>query len=400
MNTTLPYLRHRLVRPRVVQEISSLALEAHSKGHEWKAPLVLRDLDAVVQLSPSVSLSGRQLWNSTRLLRENRHARLLHKACVVGGAEAIRRIWREYKVKPNVVYVPDVEPGVATWCLEDELATCIIRCPPADVNRHLLNTEFGDGFAAEFPAPTFPTLEMFMGEGRLARLASMLVLVGLRIPSNVGVLIRAAADLGFEGVLLDDCVDVLNEKTLRASGGAAFSSKIKLFTTSGASISLLSTIAMDHQLVPLLAVPSQGAESAFEVAKTLHASNAAVRQQSCSDPTGRVEAPRCMGPLLILGSESQGLKSLAGEWPVPHRFVSIPHVNSTIKSVNVGVAGSVLMHAFRPAAEKHYAHLSQLNAGKGSNLARVGGGDATASPNASGEGQVADGTRTGQCADS
>ncbi|KEG10865.1 hypothetical protein DQ04_03211090 [Trypanosoma grayi] len=355
--------RCRTVHPRTLREANPLTFrevlrEKGEKRSEGR-PIVLQSLDEAAQLTPSLSVSGRQLWNSTKLIRGNRHIRHSHGACVIGGAGAIRRVWRDYKIQPNVVYVPDTEPTIPDWCVEDELPTCIVRCPPVDINRQLLSAEMGDGYAAEFPTPPSPTLEAFLGEKKPVRLASMLALVGLRIPSNVGVLLRAAVDMGFDSVLLCDCVDLFNEKVLRASGGAVFSPKIKLFETQGnASISVLSSIALEHRLLPLLAVPSQEAEPAFAVARRLHESNAARRGQE--EGGDGAETRPCYGPLLVLGSESQGLRSLSGDWPVPHKVVSIPLPNPAIDSINVSVAGSVLLHAFRPRAEEHFAEVARL----------------------------------------
>ncbi|KAH9597115.1 tRNA/rRNA methyltransferase [Trypanosoma melophagium] len=346
--------RCRSVHPNSLRKAPLALQEMYCGRKDTKGkPIVLQTLDESAQISPNISLTGRQMWNSTKLIRENRSFRQIHGACVVGGSDNIKCIWRKYKILPNVVYVPDTEPSVPSWCLEEELPTCIVRCSPVEINRKLLSAEFADGYAAEFPIPPFPTLENYLGENKFTRLSSMLVLIGLRIPSNVGLLIRAAVDMGFESVLLEDCVDLYNEKVLRASGGAVFSPKIKLFETHSASVSVLSNIAMDHKLLPLLAVPSQNAESAFTVAKRLHSLNAEEKRHEEGD--GIKE--HC-GPMIILGSESQGLKNLVGEWDVPHHFVSIPLSNHSVGSVNVGVAGSVLLHAFRPAAEAHFAELS------------------------------------------
>lgn len=352
--------RCRVVRPKTRRGEPPALTEAFRGNKDNKQErILLQGLDDIVQVTPNVSLSGRQLWNFSKLIRENQRVRRSHGACLVGGSAVIQRIWREYKIRPNVVYVPDTEATVPAWCLEEELPSCVVRCPPVDVNKQLLSAEWADGHAAEFPIPTHPSLEMFLGENKVGRLASMLVLVGLRIPSNVGVLIRAAVDMGYESVLLEDCVDLFNEKVLRSSGGAVFSPNIKLFQTSGTAISCLSKIALDHRLLPLLAVPAQNAESVFAAAKRFHSFNAAERhRQNTSDET----AKNHVGPLLILGSESRGLESLAGEWPVPHHVVSVPLPNSAIDSINVSVAGSVLLHAFRPAAEKSFAALASLDA--------------------------------------
>ncbi|RNE98001.1 putative RNA methyltransferase [Trypanosoma rangeli] len=349
---------YRTVHPRSIQEDPLALAELHrGNGRKCTGPIVLESLDGVAQMTPEFTVSGRQLWKSTKLLRENRQLRRSLQACVVGGADAIRRVWRDYKIQPHVVYVPNTEPAVPAWCLQEELPSCVVCCSPVDVNKSLLSAERGDGYAAEFPIPTSFSLEAFLGYQKPTRLASVLVLVGLRIPSNVGVLIRAAVDMGFESVILDDCVDLFHEKVLRASGGAVFAPTVKVFEAQAASTALLNRVALEHQLLPLLAVPSQAAEPAFKVAHRLHKSNA-LRRHNCGSGAGSNDDS--LGPMLILGSESKGLASLAGKWTVPHCMVSLQLPNSSITSINVGVAGSVLLHAFRPAAEKHYAMLSEI----------------------------------------
>ncbi|EAN97484.1 hypothetical protein, conserved [Trypanosoma cruzi] len=353
---------YRKVHPKNLREAPLALAEVH-RGNEGKGigPIVLENLDAAVQMTPNFSVTGRQLWNSTKLLRESRHMRRSFGACVFGGASAIQHVWRDYRIQPHVVYVPNTEPTVPAWCLEDELPTCVVCCSPVDINKSLLSAERGDGYAAEFPTPKTHSLETFLGAHKPSRLGSVLVLVGLRIPSNVGVLIRAAVDMGFESVLLDDCVDIFHEKVLRASGGRVFSPNIKIFETHGASIPLLSSIALENQLLPLLALPSREAEPAFQVARRLHESNAARRRNRDPDAGSTDDH---LGPMLVLGSESKGLRGLEGEWTVPYRAVSIPLPNSFIDSINVSVAGSVLLHAFRPAAEKYIAKTTEalLNA--------------------------------------
>lgn len=57
----------------------------------------------------------------------------------------------------------------------------------------------------------------------------MLVLVGLRIPSNVGTLLRAAVDMQFDSVVLINTVDALHEKVLRACDGALFHPNLHIY---------------------------------------------------------------------------------------------------------------------------------------------------------------------------
>ena len=58
--------------------------------------------------------------------------------------------------------------------------------------------------------------------------ASALMCCEVRDPGNLGTIIRTAAGLGFESVILNDCADVYNPKSVRASMGALF--RISIFS--------------------------------------------------------------------------------------------------------------------------------------------------------------------------
>ncbi|KAG5503509.1 hypothetical protein JKF63_05649 [Porcisia hertigi] len=376
-------------------------------------PVILQDVQDTYAVTPTQEVHGLQLWTATKVLRSNKHVRKANAACVVGGASAIRRIWRAYKIRPNVVYVPNTTPTVPVWCLEEELPTVIVRCQPVAVKRQLLSAEYSDGYAAEFPLPVNcvtdatalmappPELDRKDTVGRNPSVTSfsplekppaarssqdpfdhytvsaMLVLVGLRIPSNVGALLRAAADMNYNAVVLVNCADPTQEKVLRASDGTALSPTLRIYeteTTEQACVSLLSNIAARHHLMPLLAVPSQEVEPAFEVAKRFHVYNATNKkmaaprvsgegaEQSDSDSDSlRAPPPPQLGAMVILGSEAQGLRDLSGRWDVPYQLVTLPLPNPMVDSFNVSVAGSVLMHLFRPGAESHFTRLVALS---------------------------------------
>lgn len=53
-----------------------------------------------------------------------------------------------------------------------------------------------------------------------------ILLEGLRDPGNVGAVLRTAAAFGIDSVILLDCVDIYNPKTLRASMGAVFRQRV------------------------------------------------------------------------------------------------------------------------------------------------------------------------------
>lgn len=304
--------------------------------------------------------------------------------------------------------------SIPSWCLANTtLPTYIVRCAPVDIQRYLLSASLSAPYAAEFPwhpsqllplsfavktevpseeAKTEKVSETGGAElhtrsisarGGGNDIASMLVLVGLRIPSNVGMLIHAAEVMGFASVALIHCVDPFQEKVLRASNGSALSPKLQLYeyedSTSGSGlptgpssvVSLLCTIAAQHHLMPLLAVPSQEEEPAFEIAKRFHCFNASARTQELkkregADSDGTISTAASsfstpVGPMLVLGGESHGLESLTdAPWTVPYQTLTLPIPNAMVDSLNVGVAGSILMDLFRPSAEKHFKQVEEI----------------------------------------
>lgn len=372
-------------------------------------PVVLDSVeDSVVVAATEQVVDGRRLWTGTKVLRANKHVRRSSAACVVGGASAIQRVWRRYKVRPNVVYVPNTEAAVPAWCLEAALPTVLVRSSPVAVRQQLLSAEYSDGYAAEFPLPPQcvsdatallapppsgprtpdPSAPPPPADPAPARplhdplgyhaVKAMLVLVGLRIPSNVGALLRAAVDMGYDAAVLVNCADPMQEKVLRASDGTALSPALRLYETEAseqACVSLLSSIAAQHHLLPLLAVPSQEVEPAFEVAKRFHVYNAAhqAREDGAATTRGdggggagttgslRAPPPPQLGAMVVLGSEAQGLRDLHGRWAVPYQFVTLPLPNPMVDSYNVSVAGSVLLDLFRPGAAAHFTRLVELS---------------------------------------
>lgn len=394
----LAALRPRSIHPRAFAAAaaakSSELRASVAQGHrQLRRPVVLEDMEAAVRVSETSVVTAREMWHATCVARESKHTRRSQGACVVGGARAIRRIWREYGICPRVVYVPSTEAAVPAWCLEESQPTYIVLSSPVEIKRQLLSAEYSDGYAAEFPwdgALVAPAALLFVdstaGEAEKNEEAelnwagtpmprdavrSMVVLVGLRIPSNAGMLIRGAVDMGYDSILLIDCVDPFQEKVVRASEGTVFSPALRIFEADGAgdSVALLSGIAQRHGLLPVLAVPSQDAEPALGVAKRFHFHNANVGSN------GGGGGARPFGAMLVLGSESQGLHSLGGsEWRGPHQVVTLPLPNPEIDSFNVTVAGSILLNMYRPGAQRHFAKLAEL-AGETEALLRGGGQD-------------------------
>ena len=62
---------------------------------------------------------------------------------------------------------------------------------------------------------------------------------GVRDPGNLGAIIRTAAGLGFEDVILFNCADIYNPRTVRASMGTLFKCRIDLIDDPFETIMLL-----------------------------------------------------------------------------------------------------------------------------------------------------------------
>ena len=137
------------------------------------------------------------------------------------------------------------------------------------------------------------------------------VLWGLQDPGNVGMLLRSARAFGATGCLLTSgSADPTGPKAVRASAGAA----LHLPCADLSDEAALDGLATDRETVVVTASPPRGAQAA-----------------PLSLP------PRC---LLVLGHETRGVPELAGARPV-----SIPQTPE-VESLNVGVAGAVLMAAW------------------------------------------------------
>jgi len=146
-----------------------------------------------------------------------------------------------------------------------------------------------EGIAAEFSMPPPSSL---MG------LDYVLVLDRVMDPGNMGMLLRSALALGFEGVLfLEGCCDPFNEKALSAARGALFHLPYRFGT-------------LEDIDAPLLVADLEGEPPSF--------------QKRCA---------------LVLGNEAQGSDISAAKVTIPHK--------GAMESLNVAAAGSILMYNLR-----------------------------------------------------
>ena len=133
----------------------------------------------------------------------------------------------------------------------------------------------------------------------------VLYLDSLQDPGNIGTLLRSAVAFNFDTVVLDECVDLYNPKVIRASQGAIFYLNIL-------SNSLSELKSLGYKII--------GTEM-FGTALNNYKSNDSKL-------------------VLILGNEGHGVRS---------EYLEFSDINLTIpmnsiESLNVGVAGSILMY--------------------------------------------------------
>lgn len=133
----------------------------------------------------------------------------------------------------------------------------------------------------------------------------VLYLDSLQDPGNIGTLLRSAVAFNFDTVVLDECVDLYNPKVIRASQGAIFYLNIL-------SNSLSELKSLGYKII--------GTEM-FGTALNNYKSNDSKL-------------------VLILGNEGHGVR---GEY-LEFSDINLTIPMNSIESLNVGVAGSILMY--------------------------------------------------------
>lgn len=154
-----------------------------------------------------------------------------------------------------------------------------------------------------------------------------LVLDAVQDPGNVGTLVRSAVAFGFDGVLcLDGTVDPWSPKSVRASAGMVFRLPV-LNVPAVEAPGLLASLGAG-----LLVASAEGEPVAEGMARA-----------RASDP---VSGPR--GWALVVGNEGAGVR--AELRAVSGAVVAVP-MSGPAESLNVGIAGAILMHQIARSRE-------------------------------------------------
>ena len=165
-----------------------------------------------------------------------------------------------------------------------------------------------------------------LGRGRY------LMALGVQIPGNLGTLIRSAWAFGLDGVVIGaGTVDPWNAKAVRASAGAVFH------------------LPLIEEPVGVFGGGGDG-EGEGDAGPNLLCADAGPNllcADAAGDPVEAVAGAGAADWLLVVGNEGSGVGSACGD---RGRAVAVP-VADGVDSLNVAVAGSILMYALtRPGA--------------------------------------------------
>ena len=151
-------------------------------------------------------------------------------------------------------------------------------------------------------------------EKEIAKNNRLLLIDGVRDPGNLGTLIRSALAFGFDGIILsEDTVDIYNEKVIRATQGALFNLPIKR---------------------------SNLTDDVIELQKSGTMVYATSLNQASKEMTEILPADRMA---FIVGNEGAGVCAALVEACCGSIIIKMA---SVVESLNVGVAGSILMQHF------------------------------------------------------
>lgn len=228
-------------------------------------------------------------------LRQNTDYRYDHQSIVIEGAKTIKEVSQTHPIKTLLVYD------------ESFLPKNVKASQVYIVNEAVMKKVSG------VPTPEGIVAEMAMPKpASLSGKKYILVLDGISDPGNLGTILRTALALGWEGVfVINESCDPFNEKTLRASRGATF--RLPIAQGSWAEVKKL---IKENDLQPLVA-----------------------------DLKGMdfTEVKPKNGVLLVLSNEAHG-PSLDAVKICQKIFIPMP---GKMESLNVSIAGGILMHALR-----------------------------------------------------
>lgn len=153
-------------------------------------------------------------------------------------------------------------------------------------------------------------------QGRVLQKGNTVILDGLQDPGNIGTILRSAKAFGFQNIMLtEDCVDMYNDKLIRATQGIMFSLNVIQ-----SSHSVLQKLVLEHSIM-VYALDIVGAD---------------VMQLQTNAKTSYA---------LLLGNEGNGIRANLWEG-LTYQNLSIP-MEQGVDSLNVAIAASIAMYIGR-----------------------------------------------------
>ncbi|CAB1115084.1 unnamed protein product [Ectocarpus sp. CCAP 1310/34] len=220
---------------------------------------------------------------------------------------------------PTLVIALRASPGPRLQAALETLSADVVAVAPAEVVQRCCDTVTSQGVVALVERPVLPLPPTMQ---------TVLICDGIQDPGNLGTLVRTAAGLGADAVVLTgSCVDYWAPKTVRASMGASFR------------------------------LPSLRLESWQEVVELMRARGIRMYAADGGARLSHFDADWTSPSALVVGAEARGLSDAARLELESGGIagVSVP-LEGGVESLNAAVAGAIVLgeaQRQRLVAERH-----------------------------------------------
>ncbi|CAM9408850.1 unnamed protein product, partial [Laminaria digitata] len=224
-------------------------------------------------------------------------------------------------------------PGPRLLAALETLSADVVAVAPSEVVQRCCDTVTPQGVVALVARPVLPLP---------AVLRTVLICDGIQDPGNLGTLVRTAAGLGVDAVVLTGtCVDYWAPKTVRSSMGASFR------------------------------LPSLRLDSWDEVVELMRSRGVRMYAAEGSASASYFDADWTSPSALVVGAEARGLGGAARQGLESGEIigVSVP-LEGGVESLNAAVAGAIVLGE----AQRQRAMVDRVAGGGGASAGGGGGG--------------------------
>jgi len=224
-----------------------------------------------------------------------------------------RSQFQEYLVEGEHLVFEALEAGIVKEILIRENSESeFIKMISSKKNHYMIKEVLFNSLAmTETPQSVMAVCEMKSGD--IKNRNRLLLLDRIQDPGNLGTLVRSAVAFGFDGIVLGEgCVDIYNEKVIRSTQGALFKIAIE-----------------QKKMFPYI---QKLKEEGVKVFGTSLENGQPLRTIQMSDKMA-----------FLLGNEGQGVEERLLSETDQNIFIEI---SKNTESLNVSIAGSIIMHEF------------------------------------------------------